>query len=102
MRQLNPRQALANPEIQMVESTSPNPHQDLIFSGTHIGNVLKLENLRPAEFVESNRFHKAISPRRHGGTEKGKEESQHLANDASCHDSHMEIQEQSNAFSAQL
>src|SRR5262249_42908771 len=55
--QLHPGQSFTNPQVEMIQRTSPHADQDLVRSRTRISNVLKLENLRSAKLMESNGLH---------------------------------------------
>jgi hypothetical protein len=72
MRQLDSWQSLSNPEVQMIQRARANTHQHLILARTHVGNVLILENLRPAELVETDSFHDWFSPQETRSTQKSK------------------------------
>ena len=58
VRQLDAGKAFANPEIQMVHGTGANTNENLIFPQLRVGRVLVSKDLRIAEFVDANGFHR--------------------------------------------
>ena len=59
VRQLHARQSLAYPHIQMIERARPHPYQHLIFAQLRVGNIFVCQNLRSAELMNTNCFHRA-------------------------------------------
>src|SRR5438552_5569704 len=52
MRQLDAGQAFADPQVEMIQSTSAHPNQHLILPQLRLGHIFVLEHFRPAKFVK--------------------------------------------------
>src|SRR5262249_19082042 len=58
VRQVNPGQAFAHPEVEVVHGASLHTYQHLIFAGSGIGDIFVAQNFRSAKLVDADSFHR--------------------------------------------
>src|SRR5581483_5987255 len=56
-RELDPRNAFANPEIKMVQRTGFHLNQHVVFTKLRLGNIFVLQDLGTAELMNADGFH---------------------------------------------
>ena len=59
VRQVHAGQALAHPEVEMVQGAGAHADQNLVFARLGIGNVFVGENFGSTELMNANGFHEA-------------------------------------------
>ena len=58
VRQANPGQPLAHPEVEVVHGASSHANKHLIFAGSGIGDIFIAQNFGTAKFVDADGFHR--------------------------------------------
>ena len=57
VRQLDPGESLADPEIEMIQGAGFDADQNLVFARLWVGDIFVAKDFRPAKFMETNGFH---------------------------------------------